>query len=89
MEHVEKFMDAMGPHVADPELCLKEFSKSLTGRAYTWYTTLEPGSIHTWKEMVEKFCQRYFQSEERVTSITLQNNKQGYSEGFVDFVKRF
>ena len=40
MEHVNKFMDSMGPFAGDRELCLREFSKSLTNRAYTWYSTL-------------------------------------------------
>ena len=30
LEHVSKFLDAMGPHVGDSNLCLREFSKSLT-----------------------------------------------------------
>ena len=30
LEHVSKFLDAMGPHVGDSNLCLGEFSKSLT-----------------------------------------------------------
>ncbi|GKV43104.1 hypothetical protein SLEP1_g50439 [Rubroshorea leprosula] len=34
MEHVNKFLDAMGAHVGDRDLCLCEFSKSLSNRAY-------------------------------------------------------
>ncbi|CAL8137096.1 unnamed protein product [Prunus armeniaca] len=44
-EHVNRFIDALGPHVGDYNLRLREFSKSLTDRAYTWYMTLAPGSI--------------------------------------------
>ena len=40
IEHVSKFMDSVGPFARDGELCLREFSKSLTNRAYTWYFTL-------------------------------------------------
>ena len=40
MEHVSKFMNSIGPFVGDRELFLREFSKSLTDRAYTWYSTL-------------------------------------------------
>ena len=35
VEHVCKFLDTMGPYVGDNNLCLREFSKSLTDRAYT------------------------------------------------------
>ncbi|CAL9001484.1 unnamed protein product [Prunus brigantina] len=45
-EHVNRFINALGPHAGDYNLRLREFSKSLTDRAYTWYTTLALGSIY-------------------------------------------
>ena len=89
MEHISKFMDSMGPFAGDGELCLREFSKSLTNRAYTWYSTLQPNSIPTWEDMVESLCTNYFHGEEKVTIITLHNLKQKPSEGFLDFIRRF
>ena len=86
MEHVNKFMDSMGPFAGDRELCLREFSKSLTNRAYTWYSTLQANSIPTWKDMVESFCTKYFHGEEKVT---LHNSKQKPSKGLLDFIRRF
>jgi hypothetical protein len=47
MEHISKFLDSMGPFAAHGDLCLREFSKSLVDRAYTWYTVLPAGSIRT------------------------------------------
>ena len=35
IENVSKFIDAFSPYVADEDLCLREFSKSLCDRAYT------------------------------------------------------
>uniref|UniRef100_A0A2N9G276 Retrotransposon gag domain-containing protein n=1 Tax=Fagus sylvatica TaxID=28930 RepID=A0A2N9G276_FAGSY len=35
LEHVSKFLDAVGPHVGDSNLCLREYFKSLTDQAYT------------------------------------------------------
>ncbi|KAB2615174.1 hypothetical protein D8674_021762 [Pyrus ussuriensis x Pyrus communis] len=43
-EHISRFINAFGPHVGDCNPHLREFSNSLTDRAYTWYTTLTPGS---------------------------------------------
>ena len=40
MEHVSKFMDSMGPFAGDRKVCLREFLKYLTDRAYIWYSTL-------------------------------------------------
>ena len=79
----------MGPFAGNGDPCLREFSKSLTDRAYTWYSTLQPGSIATWDDMVESFCSKYFHGEEKVTILTLHNTKQKSSEGLLDFIRRF
>ena len=60
IKHVSKFLDTMGPFVGDEDLCLGEFSKSLCGRAYTWYISLKPRFILTWVDMVDVFCNKYF-----------------------------
>ena len=44
-EHIRRYVDALTPHSHDHELRLKEFSKSLEGRAFICYTSLTPGSI--------------------------------------------
>ena len=71
------------------DLCLREFSKSLTDRAYTWYSTLQPNSIPTWEDIVESFYTKYFHGKEKVTIITFHNSKQKPSEGLLDFIRRF
>ena len=43
--HISKFIDSMGAYAGNGDLFLREFSKSLDDRAYTWYTTLPPGSV--------------------------------------------
>lgn len=35
-EHVVCFLNLIGPFTHDIDLCLKEFSKFLTNKAYTW-----------------------------------------------------
>ena len=89
IEHVNKFLDSMGPFVGNGNLCLREFSKSLTNHAYTWYSTLQPSSIATWDDMVESFCLKYFHGEEKVTILTHHNTKQKSSEGLLDFIRQF
>ena len=71
VEHVSKFIDTFGLYVADEDLCLQEFFKSLCDRAYTWYIGLKPGPIPTWDDMVDVFCTKYFHGEETVTLATL------------------
>ena len=72
VEHVSRFIHTMGLYAGDRELCLREFAKSLVDRAYTWYTTLRPGSIKTWDEMMERFCAKYYPGEDKITFQNLQ-----------------
>ena len=87
--HVSKFIDSMGPYASDGDLCLREFSKSLDDRAYTWYTTLPPRSVRSWDDMVEMFCRKYFQAEEKVTLVNLHGTKQGNGEDLLKYIHRF
>uniref|UniRef100_A0A2N9FE10 Uncharacterized protein n=1 Tax=Fagus sylvatica TaxID=28930 RepID=A0A2N9FE10_FAGSY len=78
--HISKFVDSMGAYAGNGDLCLREFSKSLDDRAYTWYTTLPPGSVKVWEDMVELFCGKYFQAEEKITLVNLHTTKQANGE---------
>ena len=75
--------------MADKDMCLREFSKSLCDHAYTWYTSLKLGSIPTWDDMVDMFCTKYFHGEETVTLATLQATKQRSGEDLMEYIKRF
>uniref|UniRef100_A0A2N9IL05 Retrotransposon gag domain-containing protein n=1 Tax=Fagus sylvatica TaxID=28930 RepID=A0A2N9IL05_FAGSY len=87
--HISKFIDSMGAYAGDGDLCLREFSKSLDDRAYTWYTTLPPGSVKAWEDMVELFCEKYFQAEEKVTLVNLHTTKQTNGEDLLRYIHRF
>ena len=85
---MSKFIDTLGPYATDED-CLREFSKSLCDRAYTWYIGLKPGLIPTWDDMVDVFCTKYFYGEETVTLATLQATKQRNGEDLMEYIKRF
>ena len=87
VEHVSKFINTLGLYMADEDLCLREFSKSLYNRAYTWYIDLKPGSILTWDDMVVIFCTKYFHEEETVTLATLQATKQRSGNDLMEYSK--
>ena len=89
IEHVSKFINTLGPYATDEDLCLQEFSKSLCNRANTWYTSLKPGSIPTWDDMVDIFCTKYFHGEEMVTLATLQGTMQRSGKDLMEYIKRF
>ena len=79
----------MGAYAGNGDLCLHEFSKSLDDRAYTWYTTLPPGSVKVWEDMVELFCGKYFQVEEKITLVNLHTTKQASGEDLLHYMHRF
>uniref|UniRef100_A0A2N9FUN2 Uncharacterized protein n=1 Tax=Fagus sylvatica TaxID=28930 RepID=A0A2N9FUN2_FAGSY len=91
MEHISKFLDSMGPFAAHGDLCLREFSKSLVDRAYTWYTVLPAGSIRTWEDMVgEASAANTFHVEEKNHSCQLCTAPSSrLEEDLVKYIHRF
>ena len=48
------------PNFSAENVRLRLFPFSLKDRAKSWLNSLEPGSIRTWDQMVEKFLSKYF-----------------------------
>lgn len=88
-EHVSCFFDSLGKYAKDLELCLREFSKSLIDRAYTWYLNLKPGTIQDWDHMVAAFNTKFFFAEAKYTLAELGRTTQYASEDLDLNVKRF
>uniref|UniRef100_A0A2N9EPF1 Reverse transcriptase domain-containing protein n=1 Tax=Fagus sylvatica TaxID=28930 RepID=A0A2N9EPF1_FAGSY len=86
--HISKFIDSMGAYAGNGDLCLREFSKSLDDRAYTWCTTLPPGSVKTWEDMVKLFCGKYFQAKEKITLVNLHTTKKVSGEDLLHYIHR-
>ena len=88
-EHVIQFIDDLGIFSHDLELRIRVFSKSLEGRAYSWYAHLQPESIRTWEELVSQFCGKFFTMESRIDASDLFSLRQEYNERLEDYVQRF
>lgn len=88
-EHVVRFIETLGVYGSDHFLGLREFSKSLIERAYSWYVNLAPNPIKSWEEMVNKFHMKFFQVQKKVTTLTLERDVQKESEDILDYIKRF
>ena len=50
-KHIKRYVDALTAHSHDHELRLRDFSKSLQGRAFTWYSSLLLGLVLYWNDM--------------------------------------
>ena len=44
----------------DENLRLREFFKSLTDKAYSWFVNLPANSIKDWDKLVNAFCTKFF-----------------------------
>jgi hypothetical protein len=51
LEHVGQFIFQCGEARANDALKLKMFHLSLSGTAFTWFTSLAPNSIFTWAQL--------------------------------------
>nr|POF19376.1 hypothetical protein CFP56_57180 [Quercus suber] len=71
-EHIKRYVDGLTAHSHDHELRLKKFSKSLEGRAFTWYTNLAPGLVLSWNDMATQFMKKFFALNEKLTLSDLQ-----------------
>ncbi|KAH7841340.1 hypothetical protein Vadar_028577 [Vaccinium darrowii] len=88
-EHVVRFIETLGAFSGDTNLRLREFSKSLTNRAYTWYVNLTPYFVTSWEDMVSHFYAKFFQTCKKITSLSLVKETQGPSEDIIDYIRRF
>ncbi|XP_039116603.1 uncharacterized protein LOC120252498 [Dioscorea cayenensis subsp. rotundata] len=76
--------------VSDDPIRLRLFPFRLRGAAYRWLTSLAPGSITTWKEMVDKFLARYFPpSKAARLRQEISAFRQGDSETLFEAHERF
>ena len=88
-EHIKQYIDALTAHSYDHELRLKEFSKSIEGRAFTWYIGFALRSILSWIDMATQFMRKFFTLEEKLTLLDLQHEKQMESEELLEYIRRF
>ena len=70
-EHIRRYVDALTAHSHDHKLRLREFSKSLEGHAFTWYTSLLLGLILSWNDMATQFMKKFFSLDEKLTLSNL------------------
>ncbi|KAJ1397464.1 Aspartic peptidase domain superfamily [Sesbania bispinosa] len=82
-EHIMSFLDDLRIYRSNKNLRLREFSKSLLGRAFTWYAKLRPYSIETWEDLVMEFCGKFLEEEEARHIMDLGRNIKDGSQIFL------
>jgi hypothetical protein len=85
-EHIDQFLALLG-ELADTEaFCVRLFSLSLTGTAFTWYATLPPNSILSWGDLEQKFQEHFFSGDYELDLVDLVALRQEKDESVSDYI---
>jgi hypothetical protein len=63
LEHVGQFILQCGEASANDALKLRMFPLSLSGTAFTWFTSLTSNSIFTWVQLEQKFHEYFYSGD--------------------------
>lgn len=88
-EHLAYFEATCGDTARNPSLLLRQFSGSLTGAAFHWYSRLPVGSISDWKSMKDLFKAHFVTMKKDFSVVELAQVQQKRDEKIDDYIIRF
>jgi hypothetical protein len=68
---------------------LRIFPLSLSGTAFTWFTSLAPNSVFTWAQLKQKFHEYFYSGDTELRLSHLIVIKQKHNELAADYIRRF
>ena len=83
-EHISQYIAQLGDNSGNDALKVRLFSLSLTGTAFSWFTSLPANSIYTWTQLEEKFHDHFYSGEIEMNLSHLATLKQ-----IANYIKRF
>jgi hypothetical protein len=89
LEHIARYLMQLGEASADEAFRIRYFPLSLTGPAFTWFTSLPALSICSWKDLEQKFHAHYYTGSNEKKLIDLTTLRQRNSETPLEFLRRF
>jgi hypothetical protein len=89
IEHVSRYLVQLGMISVSNLLRVRFFSRSLTGPAFGWYTSLGPDSIRTWKQLEEQFHIQYHSEAVEAGIADLAQVRQKRRETMAEYIQRF
>jgi hypothetical protein len=89
VEHIARYLMQLGEASADEAFRIRYFPLSLTGPAFTWFTSLPAHSICSWKDLEQKFRAHYFIGSNEKKLIDLTTLRQSNNETLMEFLRRF
>ena len=89
IEHISRYLTQLGEASVEDAHRVRFFSLSLSGPAFTWFSSLPVNSIANWADLEKKF-HTYFYTGTREKKITdLTTIRQKTSESGTEFLQRF
>jgi hypothetical protein len=89
VEHIAQYLMQLGEASADEVFRIRYFPSSLTGPAFTWFTSLPTHSICSWKDLEQKFRVHYFIGSNEKKLIDLTTLRQRNNETPMEFLRSF
>jgi hypothetical protein len=89
LEHVGQFILLCGEASANDALKLRMFPFSLSGTAFTWFTSLAHNSIFVWAQLEQNFLEYFYSGDSEVRLSHLTAIKQKHNEPTTDYIRRF
>ena len=89
MEYVGRFLAQCGDAALQDEFCVRLFPLSLSGSAFTWFTTMPSNSVNTWAELETKFHEYFSDGSLELRISDLTSVRQKFNEPVVNYIRRF
>jgi hypothetical protein len=89
MEHITWFIIQCGEVGNVDALRIRLFSSSLSGLAFSWFTSLPANTIIKWSDLEQKFHNYFFSGINEMKITDLTRLKQRNDETVAGFVQRF
>jgi hypothetical protein len=89
MEHITRFIIQCGEAWNVDALRIHLFSSSLSGPAFSWFTSLPANSIIKWSNLEQQFHKYFFVGIQEMKITDLIRLKQRNNEIVVGFIERF
>src|ERR1051325_8382995 len=89
VEHIARYLTEVGDIANNENLRIKYFLSSLTKNAFTWFTTLPPGSIDTWTLLERLFHEQFYMGQSKISLKELVSVKRKFIEPIDDYMNRF
>jgi hypothetical protein len=89
MEHISRYLIQLGDASVEEVHKVWFFSLSLSGPAFSWFSSLEPNSITGWADLENKFYAYFYSGtgEKKITDLT--SMRQRSNESGSEFIQRF